>query len=318
MNNISKIYDLDLIMIKQVFGEYDSFKKTIENKMNVELIQSSNGINIEGDQSNVTNSIHIINMIISHINSNKVLTIDNINYFISIVNDKEENYKKDSLNNVICVTHTGNKILPKTFSQNKYSKLINDNDIVFSIGSAGTGKSFIAVAKAVDAFKKKKVDRIILTRPAVEAGEKLGFLPGDLQMKVDPYLRPLFDALNEILGRDMFEKLREKEVIEVAPLAYMRGRTLNNSFIILDEAQNTSIGQMKMFLTRIGVNSKAVINGDLSQTDLPDNKKSGLLHAIRILKDVPEIETMTFTKKDVVRHKLVMDIIRAYEKTENK
>ena len=219
---------------------------------------------------------------------------------------------------VICITAKGRPLKPKTLGQKKYVESIRKNTVTLGIGPAGTGKTYLAVAMAVQAFKAHEINRIILTRPAVEAGEKLGFLPGDLQNKVDPYLRPLYDALFDMLGAETFQKYQEKGNIEVAPLAYMRGRTLDDSFIILDEAQNTTPEQMKMFLTRLGFNSKAVITGDITQIDLPDSKKSGLIEAQRVLREVDDIAIVTFTEKDVVRHKIVQDIIKAYERYYNK
>lgn len=217
----------------------------------------------------------------------------------------------------VCITAKGKPIKAKTIGQKKYCEAINKNTITFGVGPAGTGKTYLAVALAVTAFRAKQVDKIILTRPAVEAGEKLGFLPGDLQSKVDPYLRPLYDALYDMLGAENFQKYQERGSIEVAPLAYMRGRTLDDSFIILDEAQNTTPEQMKMFLTRLGFNSKMVVTGDITQIDLPAGKKSGLTKVMRILKNVDDIEICKFTQKDVVRHRLVQEIIKAYEKYEN-
>ena len=218
--------------------------------------------------------------------------------------------------NCICMTTKGRPVKPKTLGQEKYVQAIRDNTIVIGVGPAGTGKTYLAVAMAVSAFRAKEVNRIILTRPAVEAGEKLGFLPGDLQQKVDPYLRPLYDALFDMLGAENFQRYQEKGNIEVAPLAYMRGRTLDDSFIILDEAQNTTTEQMKMFLTRLGFNSKMVVTGDITQIDLPDGKRSGLVEITKILKNIEDIKTVKFSEKDVVRHKLVQDIIKAYEKYE--
>ena len=217
---------------------------------------------------------------------------------------------------IICFTHDGKPLRPKTIGQKEYVKTIRNKDIVFGIGPAGTGKTYIAVAMAVQAFKNKDVQKIILARPAVEAGERLGFLPGDLQEKVDPYLRPLYDALYDVLGRESALRLKEKEIIEVVPLAYMRGRTLDNSFIILDEAQNTTSEQMKMFLTRIGFNSKVIVTGDITQTDLPPGKKSGLAEAIRILRGIPGIGIVELTGQDIVRHELVQQIVEAYAASE--
>jgi phosphate starvation-inducible PhoH-like protein len=243
------------------------------------------------------------------------LSEQSVDYIIDSVSDGNED-ELVKFDDVVCVTTRGKPIKPKTVGQKKYVESIKNNTIVIGVGPAGTGKTYLAVAMAVNAFRAKEVNRIILTRPAVEAGEKLGFLPGDLQSKVDPYLRPLNDALFDMLGTETYHRYVEKNVIEIAPLAYMRGRTLDDSFIILDEAQNTTGEQMKMFLTRLGFNSKAIITGDITQIDLPDGKRSGLVEATKILKNMEQIEIVRFSDKDVVRHKLVQDIIRAYEKYE--
>lgn len=235
---------------------------------------------------------------------------------MGLVDEGGEDKLAAMTNNCICISSKGKPIKPKTLGQEKYVDAIKGSTVVFGIGPAGTGKTYLAVAMAVNAFRAKEVNRIILTRPAVEAGEKLGFLPGDLQQKVDPYLRPLYDALFDMLGAENFQRYQERGNIEVAPLAYMRGRTLDDSFIILDEAQNTTPEQMKMFLTRLGFNSKMVITGDVTQIDLPDGKRSGLVEATKILKNVDDIKTIKFNEKDVVRHRLVQDIVKAYEKYE--
>ena len=235
-------------------------------------------------------------------------------YVINLVNEGAESQVAEIGGDTICVTFTGKPIKAKTLGQKRYIDCIRNNTIVFGVGPAGTGKTYLAVAQAVRAFKSHEVNRIILTRPAVEAGEKLGFLPGDLQNKVDPYLRPLYDALFDMMGAESYQRNLERNIIEVAPLAYMRGRTLDDSFIILDEAQNTTPEQMKMFLTRLGFNSRMVITGDVTQIDLPDSKRSGLVEAIKILKNVDDIGIVRFSEKDVVRHKLVQDIVKAYEK----
>ncbi|MBR6315210.1 MAG: PhoH family protein, partial [Clostridia bacterium] len=240
----------------------------------------------------------------------------NVRYVISMVKEGSEESLRAMGGDCICITAKGKPIKPKTLGQKKYIEAIRQKTIVLGVGPAGTGKTYLAVAMAVSAFRAKEVERIILTRPAVEAGEKLGFLPGDLQQKVDPYLRPLYDALFDMLGAEQFQRYQERGNIEVAPLAYMRGRTLDDSFIILDEAQNTTPEQMKMFLTRLGFGSKIVVTGDITQIDLPDGKRSGLVDVIKILKHVEDIETIRFTEKDVVRHRLVQDIIKAYEKYE--
>jgi phosphate starvation-inducible PhoH-like protein len=237
-----------------------------------------------------------------------------INYVITMVREEKENELDAIYNDCICLTNKGKPIKAKTVGQQKYVDAINQNTIVFGVGPAGTGKTFLAVAMAVNALKKKQVSKIVLTRPAVEAGEKLGFLPGDLQSKIDPYLRPLYDALGEMLGNESFKNCGEKGIIEIVPLAYMRGRTLDDAFIILDEAQNTTPEQMKMFLTRLGFNSKVVVTGDLTQTDLPSGQKSGLSAAVKILDGIEDIAIHCFTDRDVVRHKLVQKIILAYEK----
>ena len=248
----------------------------------------------------------------------EVINDQRVRYVMDLVRDGSSEQVAKIAGDVICITAKGRPLKPKTLGQKKYVESIRTNTVTLGIGPAGTGKTYLAVAMAVQAFKAHEINRIILTRPAVEAGEKLGFLPGDLQNKVDPYLRPLYDALFDMLGAETFQKYQEKGNIEVAPLAYMRGRTLDDSFIILDEAQNTTPEQMKMFLTRLGFNSKAVITGDITQIDLPDSKKSGLIEAQRVLREVEDIAIVTFTEKDVVRHKIVQDIIKAYERYYNK
>ena len=248
----------------------------------------------------------------------EIINDQRVRYVMDLVRDGSSEQVAKIAGDVICITAKGRPLKPKTLGQKKYVESIRTNTVTLGIGPAGTGKTYLAVAMAVQAFKAHEINRIILTRPAVEAGEKLGFLPGDLQNKVDPYLRPLYDALFDMLGAETFQKYQEKGNIEVAPLAYMRGRTLDDSFIILDEAQNTTPEQMKMFLTRLGFNSKAVITGDITQIDLPDSKKSGLIEAQRVLREVEDIAIVTFTEKDVVRHKIVQDIIKAYERYYNK
>ena len=251
-----------------------------------------------------------------HAKKGEVITKQNVSYFISMVEEGNESRLDDIGNDCICITAKGRPIKPKTIGQKKYLQTIKDNIVTIGVGPAGTGKTYLAVACAVSAFREKKINRIILTRPAVEAGEKLGFLPGDLQNKVDPYLRPLYDALFDMLGAETFQKYLERGNIEVAPLAFMRGRTLDDSFIILDEAQNTTPEQMKMFVTRLGFNSKVVINGDVTQIDLPDGKRSGLKDAVKILSGLEGIGVVTLTSKDVVRHELVQRIINAYDRFE--
>ena len=269
---------------------------------------------IIGEPENADKAVRAINSLLVLINKGETLTDQNIRYVISLTNEGNEDKISQITTDSICITSKGRPVKPKTLGQRKYTKAIDENTITFGVGPAGTGKTYLAVAKAVTAFRAKEVNRIILTRPAVEAGEKLGFLPGDLQSKVDPYLRPLYDALFDMLGAENFTKYQERGAIEVAPLAYMRGRTLDDSFIILDEAQNTTPEQMKMFLTRLGFRSKMVVTGDITQIDLPDGKRSGLKTVLNILKDVNDIQIIRFSQKDVVRHRLVQDIITAYEK----
>lgn len=300
-----------------LFGSFDENIKIIENEFNVSIISRGSSIKIVGDGENVSYAQRAINSMLSLINKGEALTQQNVRYALSLVKEGKEEKLSSIASDTICITAKGKPIKPKTLGQKKYCEAIENNTITFGIGPAGTGKTYLAVAMAVTAFRAKEVDKIILTRPAVEAGEKLGFLPGDLQSKVDPYLRPLYDALFDMFGAESFQKYQERGSIEVAPLAYMRGRTLDDSFIILDEAQNTTPEQMKMFLTRLGFNSKMVITGDITQIDLPDGKKSGLKKVMRILKNVDDIEMCKFSQRDVVRHKLVQDIIKAYEKYES-
>ncbi|WIF94797.1 PhoH family protein [Caminicella sporogenes] len=305
-------------ILYELFGSLDENIKLIENAYKVSIVSREGEIIILGDEDKVNIVQKVLKSLIDIIHSGEKLDKQKILYIISLHNEGEEEKISELLENVVCVTSRGKMIKPKTLGQKKYIEAIKKNDVIFGVGPAGTGKSYLAVAMAVTAFKNKEVSRIILTRPAVEAGESLGFLPGDLQMKVDPYLRPLYDALYDILGAETYLKYKERGMIEVAPLAYMRGRTLDDSFIILDEAQNTTKAQMKMFLTRIGFGSKAVINGDITQIDLPKGKHSGLIQAIDILKNVEGIEFVHLTQKDVVRHSLVQKIIKAYDDYENK
>ncbi len=299
-----------------LFGSFDENIKLIENKYNVKVISRGSDLKVAGDAADVACAVRAINGLLVLINKGEPLTEQNVRYVMNLVDEGSEDKLGTMINSCICISSKGRPIKPKTLGQEKYVESIKEKTIVFGIGPAGTGKTYLAVAMAVNAFRAKEVNRIILTRPAVEAGEKLGFLPGDLQQKVDPYLRPLYDALFDMLGAENFQRYQERGNIEVAPLAYMRGRTLDDSFIILDEAQNTTPEQMKMFLTRLGFNSKMVVTGDITQIDLPDGKRSGLVEASKILKDVEDVKTIRFTEKDVVRHKLVQDIIRAYEKFE--
>ena len=303
--------------ISVLFGNLDENVKLIEKEFSVSISFRSGEIKISGDEENVDKATRTVNALLLMINKGETITDQSIRYCISLSIDGDDgNIAKLADSNCICITSSGKPIKPKTMGQKKYVEAIKNNTITIGVGPAGTGKTYLAVAMAVTAFREKRVNRIVLTRPAVEAGEKLGFLPGDLQQKVDPYLRPLYDALWDMLGAENFQKYQERGNIEVAPLAYMRGRTLDDSFIILDEAQNTTPEQMKMFLTRLGFGSKIVVTGDITQIDLPDGKKSGLVEVIKILKNVDDIETVKFSEKDVVRHKLVQDIIKAYDKYE--
>ena len=302
---------------RELFGNFDENIKLIENALNIDVILREGNIVLMGEEKNVDLSLRLMNELHDTVSNGKSLDKQSITYSLSLLLEGSEMRIKE-LEDVIVLTKKGKPVQPKTLGQKKYVDLIKSNDITFGIGPAGTGKTYLAVAMAVRAFKNDEVSRIILTRPAVEAGESLGFLPGDMRDKVDPYLRPLYDALFDMLGPDRFNKYLERGNIEVAPLAFMRGRTLDNAFIILDEAQNTTPEQMKMFLTRLGFSSKAVVTGDITQTDLPNNKKSGLLQATKILKNVSGIGSMELTEKDVVRHELVQRIIRAYEKFEKK
>lgn len=299
-----------------LFGSFDENIKTIEKEFSVSVLNRGSDLKVSGDIEAVSAAVRAIGGLLTLINKGEALNSQNVGYVISLVKDGNEDRLSEFAGDCICITTKGKPVKPKTLGQKKYIDAIRNNTIVFGIGPAGTGKTYLAVAMAVNAFKAKEVNRIILTRPAVEAGEKLGFLPGDLQQKVDPYLRPLYDALFDMLGAESFQRYQEKGCIEVAPLAYMRGRTLDESFIILDEAQNTTPEQMKMFLTRLGFNSKIVVTGDITQIDLPDGKRSGLVEAVKILKNIDDIQAVRFNEKDVVRHKLVMDIIKAYEKNE--
>ena len=303
---------------KYLFGGLDNNVSKIEKAFGVNIVDRD-GIKIIGDNNeSISRATKAIDKIQSLLEKNNEISEQEVNYIISSVDEKYfENLDKLD-EGYLCLTAAGKKVVPKTNNQKIYVESMQKNTITFGVGPAGTGKTYLAMAKAITEFKKENVSKIILTRPAIEAGENLGFLPGDLQQKIDPYLRPLYDALHEILGIEATSRNQEKGLIEVAPLAYMRGRTLNNAFIILDEAQNTTKAQMKMFLTRIGYSSKAVITGDLTQIDLPKEKDSGLLDAVNILKNIEDISIHEFTKKDVVRHPLVQKIISAYEKSEKK
>lgn len=299
-----------------LFGCFDENIRAVEREFDVVITNRGSDIKISGEVENVSYAEKTVQAMLKLINKGESLTDQSVGYCISLVREGNDDKVEEITGECICITSKGKPVKPKTLGQKKYCKAIAENTITLGIGPAGTGKTYLAVAMAVQAFRAQTVNRIILTRPAVEAGEKLGFLPGDLQQKVDPYLRPLYDALFDMLGSESYQRYLERGNIEVAPLAYMRGRTLDDSFIILDEAQNTSREQMKMFLTRLGFGSKMVITGDVTQIDLPDGKRSGLVDAVKILKNVDDIATIRFKGSDVVRHKLVQDIIKAYENNE--
>ncbi len=309
---------IDNEFISEVFGKFDENIKKLENAFSVSIVNRDDGIIISGKDKDIQIAKKVLYAITETANKGEIIDEQKINYYISELKEKSVEEIQEINNDFICMTISGRPVKPKTLGQKKYTDKIKNNTIVFGVGPAGTGKTYLAMAMAVTAFKNNDVNRIILTRPAIEAGENLGFLPGDMQQKVDPYLRPLYDALYEIMGADQFQKNIEKGAIEVAPLAYMRGRTLDNSFIVLDEAQNTTPEQMKMFLTRIGFGSKAVITGDITQIDLPGGKRSGLIESTKILQGIDDIEIVTLTNKDVVRHPLVQKIINAYEVYEQK
>ena len=301
-----------------LFGNADQNIKIIEEHFGVNIVCRGTEVKITGESEAVSKAQRTIDTLLAMIQKDGNLSEQNIRYVMTLVEQGSEQSMVQMNNSCIAVTVKGKPIKPKTLGQKKYIDAIENNTITFGIGPAGTGKTYLAVAMAVRAFRDEQVSRIILTRPAVEAGEKLGFLPGDLQDKVDPYLRPLYDAMFDMMGPENFQRNMEKGCIEVAPLAYMRGRTLDDSFIILDEAQNTTPEQMKMFLTRLGFNSKAIVTGDVTQIDLPNAGRSGLIEAVKVLKNIDDIAIMKLTEKDVVRHKLVQDIITAYERYHNK
>jgi len=299
--------------IISVFGSFDENLKLIENELNVKITDRNSELNLLGEEENVDYAERAINGLLQLVAKGEAIDSRSVRYIIGLVKEGNDDKIGEITRDVICISAKGKPIKAKTLGQKTYIDAIMNNTVTLAIGPAGTGKTYLAVAAAVAAFRGKKVNRIILTRPAVEAGERLGFLPGDLQSKVDPYLRPLYDALFEFLGAESYNKYLERGNIEVAPLAYMRGRTLEDSFIILDEAQNTSKEQMKMFLTRLGFNSKIVITGDITQIDLPPDKQSGLKDAMRVLAGVPDIAICNLTGADVVRHELVSKIIAAYD-----
>ena len=314
MESSIDINDINLLSI--VFGKLDENIGLIEKELDVSIKSKNDKVIICGDEEKVEDATLLLKNLIETARKQDSLSLSDVRYSISLIKNNEKRPVSELLKDTVVYTSTGKPIRAKTLGQKRYIDAINNNDIVFGIGPAGTGKTYLAMAAAVRAFKSKEVNRIILTRPAVEAGENLGFLPGDLQNKVDPYLRPLYDALFEILGHDTYNNLFEKGLIEVAPLAYMRGRTLDSAFVILDEAQNTTNEQMKMFLTRLGYGSKAIITGDVTQIDLPRGKQSGLKTVLRILAGVKGIGITYLNKNDIVRHPLVQRIIDAYEKYE--
>ena len=308
--------------LRDIFGGYDMYLRKIEKELQVEIIDRNGAVRILGEEPQAMKAVRIIKQLANYSEKGGVVEEQNVNYAITLSDEMPGAAAIDALTEIdkdcICHTVSGKPVKPKTLGQKAYVDAIRKNMIVFGLGPAGTGKTYLAMAMAITAFKRNEVERIILTRPAIEAGEKLGFLPGDLQSKVDPYLRPLYDALYQIMGAESFVKNSEKGLIEVAPLAYMRGRTLDNAYIILDEAQNTTPAQMKMFLTRIGFNSKVVITGDATQKDLSESAISGLDVAQKVLKGIDDIAFCTLTSKDVVRHPLVQKIVKAYEDYELK
>lgn len=318
MGLIEAIMDIPAEQQSNVFGQFDAYAKKIERTLHVTLIARGESVKIMGEASRVEQARKVLSQLAELSSRGNNVEEQNVDYTLALVMEDSPDSVLEIDKDVICHTLQGKPIKPKTIGQKKYVDAIRKKMIVFGLGPAGTGKTYLAMAMAITAFKNNEVGRIILTRPAIEAGEKLGFLPGDLQSKIDPYLRPLYDALYQIMGADSFLKNSEKGLIEVAPLAYMRGRTLDNAFIILDEAQNTTPAQMKMFLTRIGFGSKVVITGDATQKDLPSGQVSGLDVAISVVKNIEDIGICTLTSKDVVRHPLVQKIVKAYEDYESR
>ncbi len=302
----------------QVFGQFDAWLKRIERTLNVTVIARDSELRVIGSEPAADGAKRVLEDLAALAEQGSVITEQNVNYALSLAMEKTDGSIAQIDREIICHTAAGKPVSPKTFGQKNYVEAIRNHMITFGIGPAGTGKTYLAMAAAITAFKNEEVSRIIMTRPAIEAGEKLGFLPGDLQSKIDPYLRPLYDALYQIMGPDSYQKNAEKGLIEVAPLAYMRGRTLDNAFIILDEAQNTTPAQMKMFLTRVGFGSKVIVTGDLTQKDLPFESRSGLEVAVEVLSKIDEIAFCRLTSKDVVRHPLVQKIVQAYETYEKK
>ena len=312
------VIDIPTVHEKNVFGDFDAYVKIIEKTLNVTVIARNGEIKVVGSTEDVTRAKSVFIQLLELSKRGNNITEQNVNYVLSLCFEEKEKAIVEIDKDLICHTINGKPIKPKTIGQKSYVDLIRNKMIVFGIGPAGTGKTYLAMAMGITAFKNDEVNKIILTRPAIEAGEKLGFLPGDLQSKVDPYLRPLYDALYQIMGPDAYLKNTEKGLIEVAPLAYMRGRTLDNAFIILDEAQNTTPAQMKMFLTRIGFGSKVVITGDVTQKDLPIGAQSGLDIAVKVLNKIDDMGFAYLTSQDVVRHPLVQKIVKAYETYENR
>lgn len=310
--------DVPVEHARNIFGQYDLFIKKIERTLNVTIIVRDSAIKIVGDAGHVAKAKSVFLNLLELSKKGEMISEQNVDYALSLSFDDKESSIVTLNQDIICHTINGKPIKPKTLGQKAYVDQIRNKMIVFGIGPAGTGKTYLAMAMAITAFKNNEVNRIILTRPAIEAGEKLGFLPGDLQSKIDPYLRPLYDALYEIMGAEAYMRNMEKGLIEVAPLAYMRGRTLDNSFIVLDEAQNTTPAQMKMFLTRVGFGSKVIVTGDLSQKDLPSGQSSGLDVALKVLKNIDDIGISMLSNKDVVRHPLVQKIVKAYDDYEHR
>lgn len=310
-----KLIELDSVeLAAAVFGSCDENIRLLEKEFSVTAVCRGTQVKLTGEAEGVTGAANAIDAMLTLLENHTPIEEQTVRYCISLARSGEDGRVQELTENFIAITAKGRPVRPKTLGQKEYLKAIQTHPITFGVGPAGTGKTYLAVAMAVKAFKSKDVERIILTRPAVEAGEKLGFLPGDLQNKVDPYLRPLYDGLYDMLGPETFQRLLEKQTIEVAPLAYMRGRTLDNAFIILDEAQNTSPEQMKMFLTRMGSGSKVVVTGDVTQIDLPDKSRSGLVDALAVLKNIDGIAQVRFSEKDVVRHRLVQEIVKAYDR----
>ena len=315
---MERTIDIPVEHMSNVFGQFDMYMKKIERAFGVTVVIRENNMKILGNEQDIQKALRVFTQLFELSKRGNQITEQNVDYAISLTFEEKESAIVEIDKELICHTINGKPVKPKTLGQKKYVDEIRNKMIVFGMGPAGTGKTYLAMAMAITAFKNEEVNRIILTRPALEAGEKLGFLPGDLQSKIDPYLRPLYDALYQIMGADSFQKNMEKGLIEVAPLAYMRGRTLDNAFIILDEAQNTTPAQMKMFLTRIGFGSKVVVTGDATQKDLAPGATSGLDVALRVLKNVEDIGICRLSSADVVRHPLVQKIVKAYEEYEKK